>query len=194
MFLQLPVMPPKSHPPDVFPFLSALEKEDDSCQSRWQSAPNRCPQPCRDEIAVWVPADNLGLCQHPTHILLDSNSFCKIHSQACSSHQQSPPGDCLSLTIRSRWKTFSQRIPLLGTEGSHRPHYGVFGPYNSIGCSFLMSLTSHIPVFAFKQAGFQTSSLQILAMSSKHYFDAATDQLFCSLSKGSEKLTLNPTG
>lgn len=115
MFLQLPVMPPKSHPPDVFPFLSALERQDDSCQSRWQPAPNHGPQPCRDEIAVWVPADNLGLCQHPTHILFDSNSFCKLHSQACSSHGQSPPGDCLSLTTRSRWKPFSQRIPLLGT-------------------------------------------------------------------------------
>uniref|UniRef100_A0A8B9QNM4 Uncharacterized protein n=1 Tax=Anas platyrhynchos TaxID=8839 RepID=A0A8B9QNM4_ANAPL len=57
-------------------------------------------------IAVWVPADNLGLCQHPTHILFDSNSFCKLHSQACSSHQQSPPGDCLSLTTHSRWKPF----------------------------------------------------------------------------------------
>uniref|UniRef100_A0A493TPB6 Uncharacterized protein n=1 Tax=Anas platyrhynchos platyrhynchos TaxID=8840 RepID=A0A493TPB6_ANAPP len=57
-------------------------------------------------IAVWVPADNLGLCQHPTHILFDSNSFCKLHSQACSSHQQSPPGDCLSLTTHSRWKLF----------------------------------------------------------------------------------------
>lgn len=122
MFLQLPIMPPKSHPPDVLPFLSRLERDDDNWKMTAVKSGGILPQttaptPAKMRLLCGseLPADNLGLCQHPTYILFDSNSFCKLHSQACSSYRQSSPGDYLSLTTHSRWKPFSQRISLLGT-------------------------------------------------------------------------------